>query len=130
MMRPAVVQPTQPTTTNNPPPPPSTSQPTEKEDPATDKILLSAPYLTSLIQEKTVQGNIVCHGFYARGTDFILDIYIMDADNPANKVQPVEQIIRGHEHRKKNLYLHKYLDQRRHFTPYVVVSDGSLGEKG
>ena len=95
-----------------------------------EKILLSAPDLTSLIQEKTVQGNIVCHGFYARGTDFILDIYITDVYNPANKVQPVEQIIRGHEHRKKNLYLHKYLDQRRHFTPYVVVSDGSLGEKG
>ena len=35
-------------------------------------------------------------------------------------------MLREHERRKKQLYLRKCLDQRRHFNPYVVTADGAL----
>ena len=60
------------------------------------------------------------------GTDLILDVWITDADNQTNKVQLVEKVLCKHEHRKKQLYLRKCLDQRRHFALYVVTADGAL----
>ena len=94
-----------------------------------ENILLSAPDPASIIQEKALRGDIMCRGFYERGTDLILDVRITDADNPTNKVQLVEKVLREHERQKKRLYLRKCLDQRRHFAPYVVTADGALGKE-
>ena len=71
----------------------------------------------------------MCRGFYARGTDLILDVRIMDVDNPNNKLQLVEKVLRKHERRKKQLYLHKCLDQERYFSLYVVIADRALGKE-
>ena len=58
-----------------------------------ENILLSALDPKSLTQEKALRGDIMCHGFYAWGTDLILDVRIMDVDNPTNKVQPVDKVL-------------------------------------
>ena len=46
-----------------------------------------------------------------------------------NKVKLVEKVLCKHEHRKKQLYLRKCMDQRKHFAPYVVIVDGALGRE-
>ena len=94
-----------------------------------ENILLSALDPKYLTQEKALRGDIMCCGFYARDTDLILDVRITDADNPTNKVQPVDKVLWEHECKKKNLYLCKCLDQQRHFAPYVVTADGALGKE-
>ena len=70
----------------------------------------------------------MCRGFCARGTDLILDVCITDADNPTNKVQPVEKVLQEHDHKKKKLYLRKCLDQRGQFAPYKMTADRDLGK--
>ena len=90
-----------------------------EEDPVEENILFSAPNLTSLTQDKALRGDIMCCGFYARGTDLILDVCITDADNLTNKVQPVENALWEHERRKKNLYLHNG-DTLRRILPHAT----------
>ena len=71
----------------------------------------------------------MCCGFYKRGTDLILDVWVTDADNPTNKVQLVEKVLHEHERRNKQLCLRKCLNQQRHFVLYVVTADGALGKE-
>ena len=84
---------------------------------------------SSLTQEKSLRGDIMCRGFYARGIHLILDARITDADNQTNKVQLVDMVLRKHECRTKQLYLRKCLDQQRHFALYIVTADGTLGKE-
>ena len=69
----------------------STTYSTEDEDPVEENIFLSTVDPTSLTQEKSLPRDIMCRGFYARGTDLIMDMRITDTDNPTNKVQSVEK---------------------------------------
>ena len=71
----------------------------------------------------------MCRGFYERGTDLILDIRVVDTDAPSYRTQEVGKILREQECRKRNIYLCKCLDQRRHFAPYVVSCDGLLAKE-
>ncbi len=91
-----------------------------------ENILLSTPDPESLTQDKELRWNIMFRGSYKRGTDPIIDVHITDIHNQTNKVQLVEKVLRKHERRKKQLYLSKCLDQRRHFAPYMVTADGAL----
>ena len=87
------------------PPIPTTIQTTVEEDMVEEHILLGTTYPTSLTQEKLLQSDIICRGFYTWDTDRILDVRITDVDNPTNKVQTVDKVLQEHDHRKKNLYL-------------------------
>ena len=48
----------------NQPPPPNATQISPEEDPVSENILLSTPDPASLAQEKALQGDIMCRGFY------------------------------------------------------------------
>ena len=39
------------------------------------------------------------------------------------------KVLAAHEHEKKNKYLEPCLNQRRHFTPFVVSTDGLVGKE-
>jgi hypothetical protein len=39
------------------------------------------------------------------------------------------KVLRKHENEKKRKYLQPCLDQRRHFSPFVVSTDGMLGRE-
>lgn len=65
----------------------------------------------------------MCRGFYERGTDLIIDVRVVDTDYRSYRTQDVHKVLKEKEHRKRNLYLPKCLDQRRHFAPYVVSCD-------
>ena len=64
----------------------STTQPMKDEDAVKENILIRTAYPNSLTQENIIRGDIMCRSFYAQGADLILDVRIIDADNPINKV--------------------------------------------
>jgi hypothetical protein len=40
-----------------------------------------------------------------------------------------DKVLAAHERERKKKYLEEYLEQRRHFTPFVVSTDGLLGKE-
>ena len=56
-------------------------------------------------------------------TDFILDVRITNVDAPSNIHRKPEHVLLSHEREKKKKYLQACLDQRRHFSPFVVSCD-------
>jgi hypothetical protein len=68
-------------------------------------------------------GNLLICGFFARGTNTIIDVRIMDTD--AKSYHSKDQGCT-----KKCWYLDACLAQNRHFTPFVVSTlDGLVGRK-
>ena len=65
-------------------------------------------------------------GFWNRNTDCIIDVRIVDVNQPSYLHCKPTSIIKSAEIGKKKMYLEPYLEQRRHFTPFVVSCDGLL----
>jgi hypothetical protein len=72
---------------------------------------------------------VLIHGLWARGTDCIIDVRITDVDAKSNLSKHSEKVLIVHEKEKKKKYLEACLEQRRHFTPFVVSTDGLLGKE-
>ena len=66
-------------------------------------------------------------GLWHRGTDCILDVCVTDVDAASYQTQRPDKVLAKHEKRKKAKYLQACLDNRRHFTPFIVSTDGLLG---
>ena len=62
-------------------------------------------------------------------TDCILDVRITNLDAPSNIHRKPETVHLSREREKKKKYLQACLDQRRHFSPFVVSCDGVLGNE-
>ena len=62
-------------------------------------------------------------------TDCILDVRITNLDAPFNIHRKPETVHLSREREKKKKYLQACLDQRRHFSPFVVSCDGVLGNE-
>ena len=107
--------------------PTSTGMPSD--DPVSEDVELHGSSPDSLHQQAALRGDIMCRGFYERGTDLIIDVRVVDADSRSYRTQAVIKILKEQERRKRNLYLRKCLDQRRHFAPYVVSCDGILAKE-
>ena len=50
-------------------------------------------------------------------------------DSKSQRSTSSENVLQKHEREKKKKYLEACLDQRRHFTPFVVSTDGLLGKE-
>jgi hypothetical protein len=66
-------------------------------------------------------------GFWERGTDCIIDVRVTDTDARAISKDPAK-VLEAHE-RERRKYLKPCLEQRRHFTPFVVSTDGLIGKE-
>jgi hypothetical protein len=75
------------------------------------------------------RGDILNRGFWARGTDCIIDVRITDVDAKSNRSKDLDKVLAAHEREKKKKYLGACLEQRRHFSPFVVSTDGLLGKE-
>jgi hypothetical protein len=54
----------------------------------------------------------------------------MDVDAESNCSKPADKVLERHKKEKKCKYLQAcIMDQRRHFTPFVVSMDGLLGRE-
>jgi hypothetical protein len=76
------------------------------------------------------RGDILIRGLWARGTgDCIIDVRITDVDAKSNRSKDSDKVLSAHGREKKKKYLGTCLEQRRHFSPFVVSTDGLLGKE-
>ena len=75
------------------------------------------------------RGDLLIRRFWNRSTEFIIDVRICDVHQPSYLVRNPVNILKSAEISKKSKYLRNYLDQRRHFNPFVVSCEGLLGKK-
>ena len=75
------------------------------------------------------RGDILIRGLWARGTDAIIDVRVTDTDQKSYQKRTPAKILHAQETEKKNKYLKDCLDQRRHFSPFVVSTDGMLARE-
>ena len=74
------------------------------------------------------RGNLLEISGNNNQTDCILDVRITNLDAPSNIHRKPEAVL-SHEREKKKKYLQASLDQRHHFSPFVVSCDGVLGNE-
>lgn len=75
------------------------------------------------------RGDILIRGLWDRGTDCIIDVRITDTDSKSQRAKDPMKVLENHEREKKKKYLGPCLEQRRHFTPFVVSTDGLVGRE-
>ena len=74
-------------------------------------------------------GDLLIRGLWAHGTDCILDIHVTDTDANGYQSKDPKKVLAAQEREKKNKYLQPCLDQHRHFTPFVISTDGLMGKE-
>jgi hypothetical protein len=75
------------------------------------------------------RGDLLLRGVWERQQDCIIDIRCTDTDAKSNLSKDPAKVLDQHEREKKKKYLAACLAQRRHFTPFVVSTDGLLGKE-
>jgi hypothetical protein len=76
------------------------------------------------------RGDILIRGFWARGTDCILDVRVTGTDAKTYCKRDPAKVLESQEKEKKRKYLEACLKRRRrHFTPFVCSVDGMLGRE-
>jgi hypothetical protein len=73
------------------------------------------------------RGDLLIRGFWARGTDCILDIHVTYTNAKSYCKRTPAKVTESQEKEKKRKYLENCLKQRHHFTPFVVSVDRLLG---
>ena len=73
--------------------------------------------------------DLLIRGFLVRNTDCIIDVRICDINQASYLTRKPTSIVKCTENAKNKHYLKDYLDQRRHFTPFVVSCKGLLGKE-
>ena len=73
------------------------------------------------------RGDILIRGLWARGTNCILDVRDTDVDAKSNRSKDPCKVSAAHERERKKKFLEACLiEQCRHFSPFVVSTDGGL----
>jgi hypothetical protein len=73
------------------------------------------------------RGDILVRGLWQRGTDCIIDVRVTDINSKSQcHLTPAKALLK-HEREKKSKHLDTCIEQQRHFTPFVLSTDGHLG---
>ena len=75
------------------------------------------------------RGDLLVNSLWERQTGCIIDTRVTDTDQPTYLGTSPEKVLHSQEKVKKKHYLKLCLEQRRHFTPYVVCASGMLGRE-
>jgi len=67
------------------------------------------------------------HGFWEGSTDTIIDVRVTNLDSKSYKNLPPKKALERQEKEKKKKYCKLCENQRRHFTPFAVLTDGMFG---
>ena len=80
-------------------------------------------------QDGQERGDLLVHGLWERGTAAISDVKVVDTDAASYRDKDPMKVLELAERGKKRKYLKACLENRRHFTPFVVSADGLLGRE-
>ena len=80
-------------------------------------------------EKDLLRGDVLIHGLYDRNTSCIIDVQVTDTDQPFYLSTTPQKALKIGEGTKKKKYLSAYLEQGRHFPPYVVDCYGLLDEE-
>jgi hypothetical protein len=75
------------------------------------------------------RGDLLIRGFWTAGADCILDVGVTDTDLKSCCKQTPFKVSESQEKEKKRKCLGACLEDRRHFTPFVLSVDGLLGRE-
>jgi hypothetical protein len=75
------------------------------------------------------RGDLLIRGFWARGTDVIIDVPVTDTDAKSYLSWDPHKVLASQEREKNKKHLQSCLEQRKHFTPFVVSTDGLIGRE-
>jgi hypothetical protein len=78
---------------------------------------------------KEERGNLLIQGFWARGTDVIVDVCVTDTDAKPYRSRDPHKVLATQEREKKKKYLQSCLEQRKHFTPFALSTEGLIGRE-
>jgi hypothetical protein len=73
--------------------------------------------------------NILVRGLWACVTDCLIVICITDVDAKSQRSKDPQKVLEAYKREKKKKYLEACLEQRPHFSPFVVSTDGLLGKE-
>jgi len=73
------------------------------------------------------RGDLLVRGFWEKSTDTITDARVINLDSKSYKNLPPKKALERQEKEKKKKYCKPCENQRRHFTPFVVSTDGMFG---
>jgi hypothetical protein len=90
--------------------------------------LPSRKVIFCIIREWRPWKNVLIQGLWERGTDFILDVWVMDTDATTCIRKDPRKVLEAAVWLEKKKYLQSCMDQRRHFTPFAVLVDGLIGK--
>jgi len=73
------------------------------------------------------RGDLLIRGFWEGSTDTIIDVRVTNLDSKSYKNLPSKKALERQEKEKKKKHCKPCENQRRHFTPFVVSTDGMFG---
>ena len=73
------------------------------------------------------RADIMIRGLWESGTDALIDVQLVNVDAKSHQNREAEAILKTAKRTKKRKHLTDCQQQRRHFTPFVVSTDGMLG---
>jgi len=73
------------------------------------------------------RGDLLIRGFWEGSTDTIIDVRVTNLDSKSYKNLSPKKALKRQEKEKKKKNCKPCENQRRHFTPFVVSTDGMFG---
>jgi hypothetical protein len=61
--------------------------------------------------------------------DCIIKVYVTNTDTKSNQSRDPTKVLEMHEWEKKKKYFKASLEQRHHFTPFMVSTDGLIDKE-
>ena len=73
------------------------------------------------------KGDRLIRELWQQGTESVHDMRVVNTDALSYLKEAPEKCLQEAEKGKKKMYLEAFLQQRRHFSPFVASVDGLLG---
>jgi hypothetical protein len=73
--------------------------------------------------------DLLIGGFWARWMEVIVDVQVTDMDAKLYWSLDPHKVLAMQERKRKKKYFQSCLEQRKHFTPFVLSTDGLIGHE-
>ena len=80
-------------------------------------------------REDRTRGDVSVYGFWTPGTECVFDVRVTDPSAKSYRKKDPRKVLETQEKEKKDKYLRKCLERRKHFTPLVFSVDGMAGRE-